>query len=131
MMSAIHMTATQMKQQTITVLITTPPHGSDAASQGLDTALACAAFDQNVAVIFQGDGVWQLLDQPLESPLGDKSLLAQFKLMELYGVTSVMVCTESLANAALTDAPLGLSVQTISPQQIAEHLATQTQVWVY
>lgn len=119
------------KPQAISIIITTPPHGSDAASQALDTALACAAFDQHVTVIFQDDGVWQLLPQPVDSPLGNKSLLAQFKLMELYGVSSVLICADSLERAGLTQEQLALPATMQSRASIAAGLATQTQVWVY
>ncbi len=120
-----------MTPQTISIIITTSPHGTDAASQALDTALACAAFDQHVTVIFQDDGIWQLLPQPVDSPLGDKSLLAQFKLMELYGVTAVQICADSLQRAGLTPAQLALPGEVLSRARIAAALATQTQVWVY
>jgi len=120
-----------MKPQAISIIITTPPHGSDAASQALDTALACAAFDQKVTVIFQDDGVWQLLPQPIDSPLGDKSLLAQFKLMELYGVNAVKICSDSLKRARLTVEQLALPGQAMSRSEISAGLATQSHVWVY
>lgn len=120
-----------MKPQQISIIITTPPHGSDAASQALDTALACAAFDQTVTVIFQDDGVWQLLPQPIDSPLGDKSLLAQFKLMELYGVSSVRICGDSLQRNGLDNERLALTAQTCRRSELAAHLASQDQVWVY
>lgn len=120
-----------MTPQSISIIITSPPHGSDAGSQALDTALACAAFDQNVTVIFQDNGVWQLLPQPVDSPLGDKSLLAQFKLMELYGVTAVQVCTDSLQRAGIAAEQLALPAQVVSRRAIAAGLASQSQVWVY
>lgn len=120
-----------MKSQAISIVITTPPHGSDAANQALDTALACAAFDQQVTVIFQDDGIWQLLPQPTDSPLGDKSLLAQFKLMELYGVTAVQICSDSLKMAGLSAEQLALPAQAMSRAELAAELATQAQVWVY
>ncbi len=120
-----------MKTQRISVVITAAPHGSDAGSQALDTALACAAFDQQVTVIFQDDGIWQLLPQPVDSPLGDKSLLAQFKLMELYGISDVQICAESLQHAGLDASHLALPVQALSRADIAAGLAHQSQVWVY
>lgn len=120
-----------MKTQCISVVITTAPHGSDAGSQALDTALACAAFDQQVTVIFQDDGVWQLLPQPVASPLGDKSLLAQFKLMELYGISDVQICADSLQRAGLSVAQLGLPARALSRADISAGLAGQSQVWVY
>jgi tRNA 2-thiouridine synthesizing protein C len=120
-----------MKPQAISIVITTAPHGSDAASQALDAALACAAFDQTVTVIFQDDGIWQLLPQPIDSPLGDKSLLAQFKLMELYGVTAVHICADSLQRAGIRTEQLALPVQAMTRGEIANILASQSQVWIY
>ncbi len=120
-----------MNSQAISIVITTPPHGGDTASQALDTALACAAFDQQVTVIFQDDGIWQLLPQPIDSPLGDKSLLAQFKLMELYGVSAVQVCRDSLHRTGISAEQLALPTQVMSRTEIATGLAAQTQVWVY
>lgn len=120
-----------MKTQHIGIIITCPPHGSDSASQALDTALACAAFDQHVTVIFQDDGVWQLHPQPVDSPLGDKSLLAQFKLMDLYGVAAVQICAESLRHAGLNIEQLALPAQPLSRAEIGTELANLDQVWVY
>ena len=120
-----------MKTQRIGIVITCPPHGSDSASQALDTALACAAFDQHVTVIFQDDGVWQLLPQPVASPLGDKSLLAQFNLMALYGVSSVQICHDSLRHAGLDTGQLALSGELKSRAELAAEMAQLDQVWVY
>ncbi|NQD38176.1 sulfurtransferase complex subunit TusC [Permianibacter sp. IMCC34836] len=120
-----------MNSQTISIIITTAPHGDDRASQALDTALACAAFDQTVTVIFQDYGVWQLRDQPSASPLGNKPLLAQFKLMALYGVSRVLICADSLNHHQLNANELALSADPISKAELAGHLASQNQVWVY
>lgn len=120
-----------MRPQSISIVITAAPHGSDAAHQALDTALACAAFDQTVTVIFQDDGIWQLVPQPDNSPLGNKPLLPQFKLMELYGVSRVLICADSLERAQLGETDLALSATACSRGELAAHLATQQQIWVY
>lgn len=126
-----------MKTQHIGIVITSPPHGSDSASQALDTALACAAFDQHVTVIFQDDGIWQLLPQPIASPLGDKSLLAQFHLMPLYGVASVRICRDSLRHAGIDASQLALNdelnslAELKSRAELSSELTQLDQVWVY
>ena len=42
------------------VVIRQPPYGSSLGRSGLDTALATAAFDQPVDLLFLGDGVLNL-----------------------------------------------------------------------
>ena len=40
-----------------------PPYGNSLAREAIDIALATAAFDQALTLLFSEDGVFQLLDQ--------------------------------------------------------------------
>jgi tRNA 2-thiouridine synthesizing protein C len=61
----------------------------------LDAALALAAFDQQVEVLFLGDGVLQLLPGQESEAVGVKNIGKLLASLPLYEITSVYVDTEA------------------------------------
>ena len=100
------------------------PYDGHAALEMLDALLVSAAFGQNPAVLFQGDGIWQLL--PAQSPLalGCKSLVAQMETLPLYDVETILVEQESLESRGLTADQLALHVTVLSQLEIRRLLET-------
>lgn len=47
-------------RKTVLILARSQPHGSSRGPDLLDLALAAAAFDQRVCLVFLDDGVWQV-----------------------------------------------------------------------
>ncbi|HEX5276327.1 MAG TPA: sulfurtransferase complex subunit TusC [Fluviicoccus sp.] len=97
------------------------PYEGHAALEMLDALLVSAAFGQNPAVLFQGDGVWQLLPQQFPQALGRKSLAAQLEALPLYDVENIFVEQESLECRGLGVDQLVLPV-TVLPRDALRRL---------
>jgi tRNA 2-thiouridine synthesizing protein C len=86
-----------------------PPYSDDSAAEMLDALLVAAAFGQQVSVLFQDDGVWQLLANQDGKALGRKTLLSQLQALGLYDVERLYVDHASLQARGLQAAQLGLA----------------------
>lgn len=94
----------------------TAPYTNHAAQESLDALLVIAAFGQNPSVLFQGDGVWQLLANQQSDIIGKPSLIAQLNALELYDVSDVYVDEQSLLSRGLNAEQLAIDAQ-ILPQE--------------
>ena len=68
------------------VIVRHSPYGSSLARTSLEVALSSATFDQEVALLFMGDGVLHLLPEQDSSAIGVRNiakLIASFPLYEL------------------------------------------------
>ena len=100
-----------------------PPYGSSLAREALDVALAAAAFDQPVALLFLGDGVLQLLPQQQAPGIDQKPLDKQLAALPLYDVDKLYVDSEALHARQLQPADLALPAQPLTPGEITVLLA--------
>ena len=85
------------------VVIRRAPYGSSLGRSGLDTALATAAFDQPVDLLFLGDGVLSLQPGQDSSVLGLKNsgrLLASLPLYDIEHVYADAGAVERYGMAA-------------------------------
>lgn len=57
----------------------------------LETVLTAGVFEQDAALVLQGDGVLQLLPGQDGSALQQKTLANQLPALELYGITQIYV----------------------------------------
>lgn len=72
------------------------PYGDALAREGLEAVLAAAAMDRAPAVLFLGDGIFQLLPDQVPSAIGQKSLLRNLQALPMFGVETIHVCERSL-----------------------------------
>jgi tRNA 2-thiouridine synthesizing protein C len=99
------------------------PYSDDRAAEMLDALLVAAAFGQAVTVLFQDDGVWQLLPEQDGKALERKTLLAQLQALGLYDVERLYVDQQSLQERGLQNSALGLHVSRLTAAGIAPLLA--------
>lgn len=71
------------------VVVRHTPYGSSLGRAALDAALAMAAFDQPVDVLFMGDGVLNLLPEQDSRAIGVKNIGKLLASMPLYEVATV------------------------------------------
>jgi tRNA 2-thiouridine synthesizing protein C len=83
--------------------------GSSLPRSALDTALAAAAFDQPVALLFLGEGVLQLLPAQDSRPAGVRNLRKVLDSLPLYEIETVYV-------DAAAAATFGLEGEALPPQ---------------
>lgn len=99
-----------------------PPYGESYARESLDVALATAAFDQPVALLFLGDGVAQLLNAHDSTELVEKSFEKQLSALPMYDINTIYVDVDALRQRGLTPDDLSLPAQTVSDIEIADLL---------
>ncbi|WP_226661212.1 sulfurtransferase complex subunit TusC [Microbulbifer aggregans] len=71
------------------------PYGNALAREGLEAILAAAAMDQAPAVLFLGDGVFQLAGQKPEA-IAEKNLRRNIQALPMFDVETLHVCKSSL-----------------------------------
>jgi tRNA 2-thiouridine synthesizing protein C len=86
------------------------PYGSSTAREALDAALACAAFEQNVQLLFTGDGVWQLLPLQNAAVVGSKDIGKMLGALAYYDINGIFVDHASLQARELTVDQLAIPV---------------------
>jgi tRNA 2-thiouridine synthesizing protein C len=101
-----------------------PPYGTSHARDALDVAMATAAFDQKVAMLFHGDGVLQLLVAQDGAAIGQKSHDKQLGALPLYDVDALYVDAQSLQAHGLVAADLVLDAQPLTNAEITRLFAS-------
>jgi len=99
---------TETSDKRLLLLIRHSPYGSSLARASIDVALAAAAFDQALSLLFVGDGVLQLVPTQDTEAQGVRNLGKLLSSLPLYDIEQVYVDAEA-ANRyqlELTDAPL-------------------------
>ncbi|MES2919810.1 MAG: sulfurtransferase complex subunit TusC [Pseudomonadota bacterium] len=101
------------------------PYGSESPQEQVDAQLVAATFGIAVSVLFQDDGVWQLLSQQDGKALGRRTLGAQLQALALYDIKDYYVDAISLAERGLEPRQLTLPVTVLDAAGlralIAEH----------
>ena len=110
------------------VVINHAPYGGSLARAGLDVALATAAFDQPVELLFTGEGVFNLLPEQHSDALGVKNIGKLLGSLPLYDIDTVYADVESLRHYGLDEDRLVVPVSAIAREQVhallssADHL---------
>ena len=93
--------------KSILALCRQAPYGNALAREGLEAVLAAAAMDQAPAVLFCGDGVFQLLPQN-PATIGEKSLQRNLQALPMFDVETLHVCQASLVQRGIDPAAIEL-----------------------
>ncbi len=104
------------------------PYGDPLARASLDVALAAAAFEQDIQLLFMDDGVWQLLPGQEPAQLAAKNMLSTLRSMPLYDLETFHVDAESLAQRQLRPAQLDGTIELLTAQQLPAFLDSFDQV---
>lgn len=104
------------------------PYGSAAAREATELALACALFDQPVALLLLDDACYQLLPEHQPETIAQKNLSAMQQSLPLYDVDKIFVCQRSLAQRGLTLESLSLAVTSLDTRQISALIRTYEMV---
>jgi len=101
--------------KTIFFIIDKPLHGNIQTQEFLDMALMAAAFDQRVIMLFEGDGVYGLLNTQQPDSIGMKNVAPVLSALSIYDINDVFVEKESMDERSLGLDQLVIDV-TISPR---------------
>lgn len=94
------------------------PYGSSGAREALELALACALFDQQVALLLLDDAVFQLLPDHNPGSIEQKNLAAMQQSLPLYDVENLYVCQRSLSDRGLSTQQLSMPVKPVDTAQL-------------
>ena len=75
-----------MHKKSLAIVLTQAPSATSANQEALDLALAAASFDQDVALIFEGDAIYQLANTQEPGLVGRKNLSKVMKALPIYGI---------------------------------------------
>ncbi|MCG6200271.1 sulfurtransferase complex subunit TusC [Psychromonas antarctica] len=104
------------------------PHGSAHGRESLDLTLAMSAFNESISLFFIGDGVYQLLAGHSPADILQKHYQPLFKMLELYDIENIYVCSASLRQRRLTTEMLIIEVTPLAREQLQVKLAEQQQL---
>lgn len=93
------------------------PYQSVDSLENYELALALAAFEQAVSLIFIGGGVLQLLSN--QAPNLQKAFTKGYGALDIYGIEKVYLDKDSLADYELTPEALMIPTQLVTRQEIA------------
>lgn len=94
------------------------PYNGTLAREALDMALAFAAFDEPVQLLFYGDGVFQLLAGQQTNGLGIKNISKTLDALPVYDITAVFASHDCLMQRGLTTEQLSLPVSLLDNSAI-------------
>ena len=92
-------------------MVRQPPYGNSLARASLDTALAAAALELPVRLLFMGNGVLQLLPDQQSDAAGVKNIGRLLASLPLYDIESVYIDAAAVTRFAIEPDDLVLPVQ--------------------
>jgi tRNA 2-thiouridine synthesizing protein C len=104
------------------------PYGSGLAKAALDVALAAAAFDQELSLLFLDDGVWQLLPGHDPADINQKNINATLESMPLYDINQFYVGEADLTERQLSSDDLQGNIVALTAAELGEFLDRHDQV---
>ncbi|MCB1687315.1 MAG: sulfurtransferase complex subunit TusC [Halioglobus sp.] len=96
------------------------PYGTSLAKAAVDVALATAAFDQLVDLLFVGDGVLQLLAGQDSQSLGKKNIGRQLASLPLYDINQVYFDAEAVSRYNLDMSSSPVTAKLLNPQEMQQ-----------
>ncbi|WDE03046.1 sulfurtransferase complex subunit TusC [Thalassomonas viridans] len=111
------------EQKSVAVINAHAPFSSPKGKDALDIALIFGSYEQDIALFFQGDGVYQLTDKQDPALIQQKDYLKTFSAFEFYDIEQVYVCGRSLKERQLPGQFHIDNVTVLEPAQFAKKLA--------
>ncbi|WP_196137531.1 sulfurtransferase complex subunit TusC [Aliikangiella sp. G2MR2-5] len=111
---------------TTSIIIQSPPFSSIAGKEAVDLALVCAAFEQQVNLIFSDRGVLHLLNNQGKEGINDKLHDKQLNALAFYDIDTIYVNQQSLKELNLDESQL-LKECTIAPAEQINSLVQASQ----
>lgn len=109
-------------KKTILIVMRHSPYGSSLAKAAVDVALATAAFEQAVDLLFAGEGVLQLIPHQDSHNIGRKNIGRQLASLPLYDINSVFVDAEAAARYQLDITSAPVEAQLLTPEEMHQRM---------
>jgi tRNA 2-thiouridine synthesizing protein C len=101
------------------------PHGSIYTYEGLEMILIMAAYEQDLSVVFIGDGVYALKKGQETAGIGIKGFSKTFMALDGYDVEKLYVDRQSLEERGLTEDDLVVDVEVMESLEIGRLMNEQ------
>jgi tRNA 2-thiouridine synthesizing protein C len=111
-------------RKTLLFILQRAPYGNSATREALDAALAAAAFEQNVQILFTGDGVWNLLPEQDASSINSKDTSKMLQALDYYDISDVFVDEISLQERGISAAQFAIAAKTIGGDTLKQLIKT-------
>ncbi len=94
------------------------PHGTIYTCEGLEMILIMAAYEQDLSIVFIGDGVYALKKGQDTAGIGTKGFSRTFMALDGYDVEKLYVERVSLEERGLTEDDLVVDVEVLDSEEI-------------
>ncbi|MEI7934918.1 MAG: sulfurtransferase complex subunit TusC [Chlorobiaceae bacterium] len=101
------------------------PHGTIYTYEGLEMILIMAAYEQDLSVVFIGDGVYALKKDQDTSGIGIKGFSKTFMALDGYDVEKLYVDRVSLEERGLTEKDLVVAVEVLDAEETGRLMKEQ------
>ncbi|MDG2091573.1 MAG: sulfurtransferase complex subunit TusC [Gammaproteobacteria bacterium] len=118
-----------MNPKNILIIIRQAPYSSTLPAAALDILLTAAAFEQNITLLFMGDGVLHLLSEQNATSSGMRNISKALPSLELYEVKKIFLEESALHKRKIENEELVMPLATLSLPEIAEVTEKADQVF--
>lgn len=115
-----------MTHADLVFIFRSPPYSTPVAQEGIDALLAAAIFDQKIAVIFMGDGVFQLNKN--QSPTDGRNQMKMLQSLEMYDIDRIFVQESALVERGISNEQLNITCATIADQKIHQIISNASHI---
>ncbi|MDH4262235.1 MAG: sulfurtransferase complex subunit TusC [Spirochaetia bacterium] len=95
-----------------------PPHGSIYPYEGLEFILISGAYEQDISLVFLGDGVYNIKKDQDTSELGIKGFVKTYRTLEGYDIEKLYVDKKSMEDRGMTVDDLIVPVEVKTSKEI-------------
>ena len=105
-------------RKSLLLILRSSPYGNGLARAGVDLALAAAAFDQDVSLLFMDEGIWQLLPQQDSAHTPGKNIARLLDSLPLYDIETLYVDGTSMVRRQLEPGQLSGNTQVLDEAEL-------------
>jgi tRNA 2-thiouridine synthesizing protein C len=105
---------------TFLYLFTRAPYGHSIAREALDMALASAAFDQHVSLVFAQDAIYQLLNTQDKGNTEKKTHIGVINALPLYEIENIYYLSDDCTSRNISAANLAPHAKALSATELAD-----------
>lgn len=113
---------TTKDKKSLLVVVRHSPYGSSLARTSLEVALSSATFDQDVGLLFIGDGVFHLQPEQDSSGIGMRNIARLIASFPLYDLDSLFADRSALIEYGLDQQELPQNLQQMNDDAMADLL---------
>lgn len=119
------------KVKTLFFIVDKPLHGDVKAQEFLDTVLMAAAFDQRVILLFEGKGVFALLENQQPELMGLKNVSPILSALTIYDINDVWVEEEALKSLGIEKNQFVIPAKAVARDEIKRHMSLADHVFSF